>query len=107
MPNSAVITFCNFVENSGKLDFSLIAKIMQEVWPRGNQLTKHEAFNIWFNIMRLLPIFRQSNDDFERFKGVDSASAFLNGIENEVNLDNNEAEVAQFVWLEAAVSTSG
>ena len=85
MPNSAVFMLCNYMKNSGKLDYSLITNIMQPIWPRAKPLTlmKYDIFNIQVKMMRLSPVFRNSNGDYERFKEVVNASALLGGIENE------------------------
>jgi hypothetical protein len=100
-------TLCNYMEISGKLDYPLITSAMQQVWPRAKPLTKHDMFNVQVKIMQLLPVFMKSNGDYERFTEVVNASALLDGIENEVNLDDDEPyKVAQTLWLELAVSTS-
>ena len=56
--------------------------------------------------MKLLPVYKQSNGDYEQFKAVVNASDMLNGIEDEVSLDDDEAyEFAQSLWLEVVSTT--
>ena len=58
--------------------------------------------------MGLLPVFRKSNGDYERFKEVVYASALFDESESEVNLDDDEAyNVVHTIWVEFALSTSG
>ena len=57
--------------------------------------------------MKLLPVFKDSNGDYECFKAVVNASDMLNGIDNEVSLDDDEAsELVQSLWLEIASTTT-
>jgi len=56
--------------------------------------------------MKLLPVYKQSNGDYEQFKAVVNASDMLNGIEDEVSLDDDEAyEFSQSLWLEVVRTT--
>ena len=74
---------------------------MKPVWLRAKALTKHHIFNIRVKVMRLLPIYRSTDRDYERFKEVVNASDLLDRIENEVDIDDDEAyELAQSLWLE-------
>ena len=51
--------------------------------------------------MRLLSVYRRTNRDFEQFIEVVNASDLLGGVENEVDIDDDEAyELAQALWLE-------
>ena len=51
--------------------------------------------------MKLLSVFKQSNGDYDQFKAVANASDMLNGINDKVALDDDEAhEFAQSLWSE-------
>ena len=79
---------------------------MQPVWPRAKSISKHDAFNIHVKVMRLLPIYKGSHGDYKRFKDIVNATVFLNGIYNEVTLDDDKAyELAQSLWLEVESTT--
>ena len=57
--------------------------------------------------MRLLPIYKGSHVDYNRFKDIVNAIDFLNGTHNEVTLDDDEAyEFAHFLWLEVVGTTN-
>jgi hypothetical protein len=98
MPKSAIFTLCNYIENLGRLDSNLITNVMKPVWPRAKGLTKHDTLNIRVKVMRLLPVYRSTNRDYEQFKeGVNASDLF----DDEVDIDDDEAyELAQSLWLE-------
>ncbi len=51
-------------------------------------------------VMRLLPIYKDADGDYNRFKEVLDATDLLYGINNEVTRDDNETyELAQLLWL--------
>jgi len=42
---------------------------MEPVWPTASKnITKHDVFNIRVKVMRLMPMFRKTNKDYEEFK---------------------------------------
>ena len=105
MPKSAIFTLCNYMENLGRLDSNLITNVMKPVWPRAKEFSKYDVFNVRVKVMRLLPVYRRSDGDYEQFKEVVNAGNLLDGIENEIDIDDDEAyEFAQSLWLEV-VST--
>jgi len=81
---------------------------MEPVWPTASKnITKHDVFNIRVKVMRLMPMFRKTNKDYEEFKRVANANDMLKGIENISSIDDDEAyELAQILWLETAASTN-
>ena len=106
IPSSAIFSLCNFLENSGRLDSNLVVNSLRHVWPCSKTISKHDVFNICAKVMKLLPVYKQSNGDYEQFKAVVNASDMLNGIEDEVSLDDDEAyEFAQSLWLEVVSTT--
>ena len=106
IPSSAIFSLCNFLENSGRLDSNLVVNSLCNVWPHSKTISKHDVFNIHAKVMKLLPVYKQSNGDYEQFKAVVNASDMLNGIEDEVSLDDDEAyEFAQSLWLEVVSTT--
>lgn len=88
MPSSAVYMLCNYLGNSGKLESCLIKKVIQPVWPNIKYITKHDIFNIRVKIIKLLPVYRKSSGDYDRFKEVVNSSNMLNKIDSEVFLDD-------------------
>ena len=108
MPDVALFSLCNYLESRGKLPSSLIKSIMEPVWPTASKnISKHDVFNIRVKIMRLMPTFRKTNQDYEEFKRVANANDMLKGIENTSSLDDDEAyELAQSLWLEMAASAN-
>ena len=108
IPNQALYTLCNYLEGQGKLSSSLIKSVMEPVWPTASKnITKHDVFNIRVKVMRLMPMFRKTNKDYEEFKRVANANDMLKGIENISSIDDDEAyELAQILWLETAASTN-
>jgi hypothetical protein len=106
MPQSAIFTLCNYMENLGRLDSNLITNVMKPVWPRAKEFSKHDVFNVRVKVMRLLPVYRRSDGDYEQFKEVVNAGNLLYGIENEIDIDDDEAyELAQLLWLEVTGSS--
>ena len=91
MPKSAILTLCNYMDNLDRLDSHLITIVMKPILPRAKALTKHDIINIPVKVMRLLPVYRSTNRDYEQFKEVVNASDLLDGIENEVDIDDDEA----------------
>jgi hypothetical protein len=104
IPDHALHTLCNYLEGQGKLSSSLIKIVMEPVWPTASKnITKHDVFNIRVKVMRLMPMFRKTNKDYEEFKRVANANDMLKGIENISSVDDDEAyELAQILWLETA-----
>jgi hypothetical protein len=107
IPSSAIFSICNSLENSGRLDSNLIVNSLHHAFPQAKAISKHDVFNIHAKVMKLLPVFKDSNGDYECFKAVVNASDMLNGIDNEVSLDDDEAsELVQSLWLEIASTTT-
>jgi hypothetical protein len=95
------------LENAGWLDSNLIINSLHHVLPQSKAISKHGAFNIRAKLMKLLPVFKESNRDYNIFKAVVNSSDMLNGIDNEVSLDDDEAyEFVHFLWLEVVGTTN-
>ena len=90
MPINALFTLCNCMEHGGKLASSLIKKVMQPIWPKAKDISKHDVFNIRVKVMRLLPTYRKSNGEYNQFKSVVNANIMLRGIDNEVDINDDE-----------------
>ncbi len=55
--------------------------------------------------MSLLPTYRNTNGEYERFKEVVNSDHLLNGNDNEFTVNNDEAyELAQSLWIEVMSS---
>jgi len=107
MPSNALFSLCNILERTGKIGASVIKDTMRPVWPKAKTITKHDVFNLRVKVMRVMPIYRKSNCQYEEFKEVVNASELMHGIDNEESLNDDEAyELAQSLWLEIASTTS-
>jgi hypothetical protein len=79
---------------------------MKPVWPRAKEFSKYDVFNVRVKVMRLLPVYRRLDGDYEQFKEVVNAGHLLEGIDNEIDIDDDEAYVlAQSLWLEVTGSS--
>jgi hypothetical protein len=57
--------------------------------------------------MKLLSVLKESNRDYTHFKKVISANGMLNGINNEVSLEDDKAfEFVHSLWLDVVGSTN-
>ncbi len=55
--------------------------------------------------MTLLSSFCKCNGDYLEFKSATNGQDFLNGIENNVSIDDDEAlELAQSLWMDVMLS---
>jgi len=107
MPYMAVFSLCNYMEHGVKLTSSLIKSVLQPLWTKHKEITKHDTFNLRVKIRRLMPIYSNTNGDYEEFKKIVNANNMLNGIENDVTIDDDEAyELAQSLWLEVTSTVS-
>ena len=107
MPNMAIFSLCNYMKHGVKLTSSLIKSVLQPLWTKHKGITKHDTFNLRVKIMRLMPTYSKTNGDYEEFKKVVNAFDMLDGIENDVTLDDDEVyELAQSLWLEVTSTVS-
>ena len=68
----------------------------------------HNVFKIHAKIMKLLPVFKELNRDYELFKAVVNAGDMLNGIDNEVSLDDDDRPMnlrSLFGWMLSVLQT--
>lgn len=105
MPDSALFSLCNIAEFGGKLTASSIRNVMSVAWPSAKLTSKHDVFNLRVKVMKLMPIFRKSNNDYEAFKEVVNASDMLQGIDNEELNDDEAYQLGQSLWLELVNTT--
>jgi hypothetical protein len=91
MPCHPLFTLCNFYESSGNLTSSLIKQVIRPTWPSGKNITKHDVFNIRVRVMRMLPIFKQTNGHYADFKGVANPKDLLLGIDDIPTINDDEA----------------
>ena len=95
------------MQHGVKLTSSLIKSVLQPLWTKHKGITKYDVFNLRVEIMRLMPTYSKTNADYEEFKKVVNANDMLDGIENDVTLDDDEAyELAQSLWLEVTSTVS-
>ena len=103
----AVFSLCNSMEHGVKLTSSHIKSVLTPLWTKHEGITKHDVLNLRVKIMRLMPTYIKSNTGYEEFKRVVNANDMLDGIENDVSLDDDEAyELAQLLWLEVTSTVS-
>ena len=71
------------------------------MWHRAKSISKHYTFNIKMKVMRPLPIYKDSDGDYNRFKEVMNATDLLKGINNDMMFDDDEVyELVQSLWSE-------
>ena len=105
-PIGAVYSLCNLYEHSGKLQPAIIKAVLEPVLPKQKLITKYDIFDWRARIEKLMPTYRKSNGDYEAFKEVANASGMLDGIDNEVSLNDDEAyTLAHNLWLEVENDT--
>ncbi|KAL7544230.1 hypothetical protein ACHAWF_016691 [Thalassiosira exigua] len=105
IPQHAIYSLCHLLEKTGRLSTSTIQDEMTTVWPQGKVFSKHDSFNIRIRVMRLLPLYRDANGDYDTFKRNVASSEVLGGIDDQPDIDDDEAyELAQQLWLEVESS---
>ena len=89
-----------------KLTTSQIKTVLKLVWPKKKEITKSNILHIKVKVKRLLPTNRNT-ENYEEFTKSCAKSALLEGIDNVVNLNDDEAyEMAQELCKEV-LSTIG
>ncbi len=69
-------------------------------------LTNKDLFNVRVRFMRLLPSFRSCNGDYSEFKSTINGKETLDGIKNNVTINDDEAlELAQSIWMDVMSSS--
>lgn len=102
-PINSIFNLCNLYEQTGKLQPTIIKAILKPVLPKHKLITKNDVFDWRARIEKLMPTYRKSNGEYEAFKEVANASGMLDGIDNEVTLNDDEAyTLAHNLWLEVA-----
>ena len=74
IPVATIFSFCNSLENSGRLESNFIVNSLRSIWPTSKSISKHDVSNIYAKVMKLLPIFKEASGDYEHFKFVVNAT---------------------------------
>ena len=101
LPSNSLYTLCNFLQKNGSLRSQLIKHVLEPVWPKSKNITKHDCFNMRVRVNRLMPIYKSTDGNYTDFQEVANANDLLDGIDNAPTLDDDEAyALAQSLWLE-------
>ena len=106
LPTNTLYTLCNFLEKNGSINSDLILQVIEPVWPKSKNVTKHDCWNMRIRVNRLMPIYKATDGNYDKFKEVANANDLLDGIDNAPTLDDDEAyDLAQSLWLEVTNTT--
>jgi len=94
---TAFFTLCNMLKHNGKLKTHTIKNILQPIWPKNKNISKHDIFNVRLRIRRLLPKIEKC-DTFESFQKSINTSLLLAGLDDENMSDDEAYEMATSVW---------
>ena len=84
----------------GKLSSGEIKRVLTPIWPKKKIISKHDVWYVKKKVTKLLPILRD-NQDYEDFRLHANDSILLGGIDDEDNLDDDEAhKMAKEAWLD-------
>ena len=97
-----------FEQNGGCISSSTIKNTIAPVWPKQKAMTKHDVFKIKVKLVKLLPIFKQTNGDFQKFQEQATSNELLSGIDDAPCLNDDEAyDMAASSWFEIRNSFGG
>ena len=97
---------CNMAEN-GQLDSAAIKQIISPIWPQKKGVTKFDVYYIKKKVTSYLPTLRE-NPDYESFCEHVNDSELLDGIDNEIDMDDDEInKMAKECWLDSLQQHSG
>ena len=97
---------CGMAEN-GKLDSAAVKKIAQPIAPRKKQLSKQNACCVKQKVASCSPVLRE-NTDCESFSKHVNDSKLIDGIDNEIDLDDDDVnKMAKEFWLDALQEHGG
>ena len=83
-----------------KLTTQQIMTVLKPVWPKKKEITKSNVLYTKVKVKRLLPIYR-STQNYEEFTKCCEESVLLEGIDNVVDINDDEAyELAQEICEE-------
>ena len=89
---------------TGRLTSSTIKRVIRPVWPKKKDITPENVFYIKVKVMKMLPALR-ANPEYDSFKEVVNDSVLLDGIDDELDLDDDMAhELAKQMWLDVLQS---
>ena len=83
-------TLCNQKLSGSKLSRTVIEDAVRPVWPAKNPITKQNIFYIRMRVAKLLALCRSARD-FEDFRAQANITELQGGIDNEFELDDDEA----------------
>ena len=84
-----MFTLCNMGDN-GRLTAASIKRIIQPIWPKKKDISATDVFYIRLKVNTFLPNLREK-PDYDDFKERFNDSVLLNGIDDEVDLDDDMA----------------
>ena len=93
-----MFTLCN-MDNNGRLTAASNKRIIRPIWSKKKDISSPDVFYIRLKVKKLLPTLRD-NPNYNDFKERVNDSVLLNGIDDEIGLDNDMAhELATGMWL--------
>ncbi|KAL7533759.1 hypothetical protein ACHAXR_009974 [Thalassiosira sp. AJA248-18] len=105
IPVSAIFTMCHILESGRMLKSDSIYDAVRPHWPKQKEITGTDVFNIRVRVMRLMPLFRHSNKDYEAFKESFVDADLMQGIDNLSSVTDDDAyDLASSMWLEISSS---
>ena len=102
--SSKMFTLCSMMEN-GKLSSSSVKRVIRPIWPKKKKIKAQDVFNIKKKVLKMLPTLR-ANPDYEQFCAVVNDSMLLDGIDNDGDIDDDQAHLLarDDMWLEVLQS---
>jgi len=86
---------------NGQLDSAAIKQIISPIWPQKKGVTKFDVYYIKHKVISYLPTLRE-NPDYESFCEHVNDSELLDGIDNEIDMDDDEInKMAKECWLDS------
>ena len=85
------------LKHNVKLKTITIKNILQPIWPKNKNISKHDIFNLRLRIKRLLPKI-ENCDAFDSFQKFINASQLMTGLDDEQISDDEAYEMAMSVW---------
>lgn len=104
--SSKMYQLCNMAEN-GKLDSAAIKQIIEPIMPNQKGVTKWDVYSIKKKVTSYLPTLRE-NPEYESFCEHVNDSELLDGIDNEIDMDDDEInKMAKDCWLDSLQQSRG
>ena len=90
LPERALYNLCHTYETAGKISREAILTQLRVAWPKHKPITKQDVFYTRVKCLRLLPLIRETKD-FEEFSKKAQESKLLGGIDDEIDVNDDEA----------------